>query len=128
MKNKTDEDVWPKRAHRIEQQPKPPEGSTVTTVYVPEPKFKRRRQFRAEARLCEHIDTKDYYKRKLVKKITRGAKLALTDAQVAEARLLVKELSFPELATKYAVSLTTIKNAVKGITFKHLNLKCRPQG
>lgn len=124
---KTYKDPWPKRTRLIQEQPKVPEGTTVTTVYTPEPKFPRRKEFRREAQLCEHIDTKDYYKRKLVRRISPGAKPVLTEENVIEARLLAKEMSLVALSEKYGVGLTTIKNAVKGITFKHLNLNHRPQ-
>lgn len=56
-----------------------------------------------------------------------GAKVKLTDAQVLYARSQIKRQSLVSLAKELEVSVKTLTNAIKGITFKHLDDFCKPQ-
>lgn len=51
----------------------------------------------------------------------------LTDEDVIKARLMAKEMTLKEIAHEFGVSYQTIKNAVKGYTFQHLNFVCPPK-
>ncbi len=51
----------------------------------------------------------------------------LTDAQVIWARENIGTYGYNVLASKMNVSLQTIENAVKGQTYRHLNMKHKPQ-
>jgi hypothetical protein len=50
----------------------------------------------------------------------------LTDEDVIKCRQFWPIVGTQQLADQYLVSRRTMENAVKGITFKHLNMKYRP--
>ncbi len=51
----------------------------------------------------------------------------MSDDQVIEARLNMGKQSCLFYAKKFSVNYKTMWAAVKGLTFKHLNLTCPPQ-
>lgn len=51
----------------------------------------------------------------------------LTDGNVIEARATVGSVSCLQLSKKFGVSYKTLWSAVKGLTFKHLNIQYPPQ-
>jgi predicted DNA-binding protein (UPF0251 family) len=60
-------------------------------------------------------------------KPTRKGKRKLTDAEVIWARHNIKDYTYEYVAAKLEVSRLTLQNAVRGITYKHLNKDYKPQ-
>lgn len=54
-------------------------------------------------------------------------KRKLSDEEVGEARALCAELTYQQLAEKYGVHRGTIENAIKGVTYRHLNGRFLPR-
>lgn len=63
----------------------------------------------------------------LVFKSTRKGKRKMTDAEVIWARHNIKDYTYSFVAAKFEVSVKTLENAVRGITYRHLNPHYKPQ-
>lgn len=51
----------------------------------------------------------------------------LSDEQVIEARELIRTMSCASLAKKYGVTYDNMKQAIRGLTHRHLNIDHPPQ-
>lgn len=115
------------RTYKVNQQPKAPEGVEVKKVPVPEPEPLTEKQLRQKQFYNEHLNTTVHYERRFVRKIMAGVKPTMEEEDVILARKMASQYTIKFLAQEFGVSYSVMKNAVKGITFQHLNIDFPPQ-